>query len=154
MNNPFSTLDLKFLRDEKNSNKPVTLDLAPLLGEIDISSMKGLRDILILKLRSKYRLKPNEIRNLNIPDLDMDARLLKILSRRQRSFLAIDEKDIPDFRRWLSVRKLFADNSGALIISLHWTAGRAKPHQRISTRGLYQITMRYASGHSYDNQTS
>lgn len=47
------------------------------------------------------------------------------------------------FRRWLAARALLQPDTAALFVSLHWTAGRAAPGQRISVRGVRQMVRGY-----------
>jgi len=145
MSNPFASLNLRSLRVEKMPGDKVVPCLDQQLKQIDISKPNGARDGVVLLLRHKYKLKPSEISALNILDVDLNAGIIYIFRQRKRIFIAIDEHDFLEFRRWIAVRKLYAGGLDAFLISMHWTHGRSEPYQRISVRGIFLIVQKYIS---------
>lgn len=143
-NNPFASLDLHLLRVEKVKDCKKMLNLDQQLNQVDISKPNGVRDRVVLLLRYKYKLRPGEISMLNISDIDFSGGIIQILRQNKKLIVVIDECDFLDFRRWVSVRKLYANGLDAFLISMHWTRGRSEPYQRISVRGVFLIVQKYA----------
>ena len=114
------------------------------LNQVDISKPNGVRDRVVLLLRYKYKLRPGEISILNISDIDFSGGIIQILRQNKKMVVVIDECDFLDFRRWVSVRKLYVNGLDAFLISMHWTRGRSEPYQRISVRGVFLIVQKYA----------
>ncbi len=145
MNNPFASLDLCLLRTDKRSVGNTTSSLDQQLGLVDISKPNGARDRVVLLLRHKYKLRPSDISIMNISDVDFSGGVIHVFRNQKQRIVVIDECDFIDFRRWGAVRKLYASNLDAFLISMHWTRGRSEPYQRISVRGIFQIVKKYAS---------
>ncbi len=82
---------------------------------------------------------------MNISDVDFSGGVIHVFRNQKQRIVVIDECDFIDFRRWEAVRKLYASNLDAFLISMHWTRGRSEPYQRISVRGIFQIVQKYAS---------
>ena len=143
-NNPFASLDLHLLRVEKVEDCKKMPNLDQQLNQVDISKPKGVRDRVVLLLRYKYKLRPGEISILNISDIDFSGGIIQILRQNKKMVVVIDECDFLDFRRWVSVRKLYVNGLDAFLISMHWTRGRSEPYQRISVRGVFLIVQKYA----------
>ena len=143
-NNPFASLDLHLLRVEKVKDCKKMPNLDQQLNQVDISKPNGVRDRVVLLLRYKYKLWPGEISILNISDIDFSGGIIQILRQNKKMVVVIDECDFLDFRRWVSVRKLYVNGLDAFLISMHWTRGRSEPYQRISVRGVFLIVQKYA----------
>ncbi len=139
MSNPFHSLGLPLSSVRKNKGRKFSeIDLDQEIESSGITPLK-LRDRVILLLRHKYGMWPSEISSLNISDIDLDAGLIFC----KRGPLVIARGDLLEFRRWLAVRKLYAQVDNSAIISLHWTSGRSIPHRRIGVRGIFQICQKY-----------
>jgi len=145
MNNPFASLDLCSLRTEKTPVVKTMPSLDQQLKMVDVSKPNGARDRVILLLRHKYKLWPSEISALNILDVDFSGGVIHAFNQPQKRVVIIDERDLLDFRRWRAVRKLYANDLDAFLISMHWTRGRSEPYQRISVRGVFLVVQKYAS---------
>ena len=145
MNNPFAALDLHLLRIDKSSGGKVISNLNQQLELVDISRPNGARDRVVLLLRHKYKLRPSDISIMNISDVDFSGGVIHIFRNQKQRIVVIDECDFLAFRRWGAVRKLYASDLEAFLISMHWTRGRSEPYQRISVRGVFQIVQKYAS---------
>lgn len=145
MNNPFASLDLRLLRVDKSSAGKAISNLDQQLKLVDISKPNGARDRVVLLLRHKYKLRPSDISIMNISDVDFSGGVINIFRNQKQRIVVIDECDFLAFRRWGAVRKLYASDLDAFLISMHWTRGRSEPYQRISVRGVFQIAQKYAS---------
>jgi site-specific recombinase XerC len=143
MNNPFASLDLSGLLIINHSSRSNTDDKYELNLDNEVSSVKSVRDRLIVLLRFKYGLRPKELVLLNVSDIDMDGGIVDVSSRKRNRYLVIHEQDMLSFKRWISIRKLYSKDDPALIISLHWTHGRSAPYQRMSVRGVFQVVEKY-----------
>jgi len=145
MNNPFSSLDLCSLRIEQKPSIKTEPNIDQMLKWIDVAKPNGSRDRVVLLLRHKYRLRPSEISSLNISDVDFNGGVIQVVRCSKNQVVIIEECDLLDFRRWRAVRKLFASDLDAFLISMHWTRGRSEPYQRISVRGVFLVVQKYAS---------
>jgi site-specific recombinase XerC len=111
-----------------------------LLAAPQPSSVKGVRDRAILTGMLCHGLTVSEVCALNIGDLDLAARTLRVTGRRGRvRTVELTTQTSAVFRRWLAARALLQPDTTALFVSLHWTSGRAAPSQRISVRGVRQM---------------
>jgi site-specific recombinase XerC len=143
MANPFSSFNIKLPKKKKSSPRLPKFDIQAVLQKNQASTPKEVRDRLILLLRCKYHLKPSEIAALNVNNVDIATGIIEIASHRKNPHIFLCEEDLIHFRRWIAVRRLYAASNPAFIISLHWTRGRSEPHQRISTRGIFQTVQKY-----------
>jgi len=150
MNNPFTSLDLCSLRTEKTPVIKTSHNLDQMLKQVDMAKPNGARDRVILLLRHKYKLRPSEISTLNILDVDFNGGVIHAFKQPKKRVVIIDEHDLLDFRRWRAVRKLYASDLDAFLISMHWTRGRSEPYQRISVRGVFLVVQKYASDSKQD----
>jgi integrase/recombinase XerD len=115
-----------------------------LLAAPQPSSVKGVRDRAILTGLLCHGLTVSEVCALNIGDLDLAARTLRVTGRRGRvRTVELTAQTAGVFRRWLAARALLKPDTAALFVSLHWTTGRAAPSQRISVRGVRQMVRGY-----------
>lgn len=145
MNNPFASLDLSSVKTEQKPSIKTKPNIDQMLKWIDVTKPNGARDRVVLLLRHKYGLRPSEISALNISDVDINGGVLQVVRRSKKQVVIIDERDLLDFRRWRAVRKLYASDLDAFLISMHWTRGRSEPYQRISVRGVFLVVQKYAS---------
>lgn len=137
--NPFAHLQLPKITDRRPSSAICRADLECRDDSERTLTPKQIRDSVVLYLRWIYRLSPSEIVSLNTTDIDAEAGILSVPGRRRKQVTVLAARDLPVFRRWATIRRLYSQDCGALIISLHWTPGRSLPHQRISTRAVYDI---------------
>lgn len=115
-----------------------------LLAASQPSSAKGVRDRAILTGLLCHGLAVSEVCALNIGDLDLAARTLRVTGRRGRvRTVELTAQTAGVCRRWLAARALLRPDTAALFVSLHWTTGRAAPCQRISVRGVRQMVRGY-----------
>jgi integrase/recombinase XerD len=99
-----------------------------LLAAPQPSSVKGVRDRAILTGMLCHGLAVSELCALNVADLDLAARTLRVTGRRGRvRTVELTAQTAGMFRRWLAARALLKPDTAALFVSLHWTTGRA-PH--------------------------
>lgn len=121
------------------------IDLDHTLDKLSQSSLKvnktdkTIRDQVILLLRYRYKLKPAEIFEMNVDDVDIDNGLIYFAARKQN--IPLLAGDIIYFRRWLRIREQYLVNGGdnAYLISFHWTVGRSKPFLRLGRRAIDKI---------------
>jgi site-specific recombinase XerD len=107
-----------------------------LLANPSTTSPIGLRDLAILRLLANG-LTLRQIHKLNLQDVNETQGVLVVPQRNGKPRVVILETaDQTVLLRWLTVRRLFANQTEAVFISLHWTAGRADPGQRLSERGI------------------
>ena len=115
-----------------------------LLAAPQPSSVKGVRDLAILTGMLCHGLAVSELCALNVADLDLAARTLRVTGRRGRvRTVELTAQTAGVFRRWLATRALLKPDTTALFIALHWTSGRAAPGQRISVRGVRALVHGY-----------
>lgn len=114
-----------------------------LLEVVPHTTILGIRDRAIIGLLV-FGLAPAQVVGLNTADVNIDAQSILLFERaRQREIQPLDPDTFALIRRWIAVRQMLNPTDVALFISLHWTAGRSKPHQRISCRGLHDVLRRY-----------
>lgn len=150
MANPFSNLNIQRPSYKKSPSHLPKTGILDMLKQTQVSTPKGARDYVILLLRHKYCLRPCEIAALNIEHVDLQAAMIELLIRKKNPHIYLCEEDLIYFRRWVTVRRLYASSNPAFIISLHWTRGRSEPYQRISTRGIFQIANIYSGTDAVD----
>jgi len=115
-----------------------------LLATPQPSSVKGVRDLVILTGMLCHGLAVSELCALNVADLDLAACTLRVAGRRGRvRTVELTAQTAGVFRRWLAARALLKPDTTALFIALHWTSGRAAPGQRISVRGVRALVHGY-----------
>ena len=108
------------------------------------NSVKGIRDRAMLAGMLMHGLSVAAICALNIADIDQQANTLRVTGRRRQvRTVELTAQTAGVFRRWLAARALLKLDTTAAFISLHWTAGRATPGQRISVRGVRQMARGY-----------
>ena len=85
-----------------------------------------------------------EVCTLDLTDVDLQANTLRVTGRRGRvRTVELTAQTAAVFRRWLAARALLKPDTPALFVSLHWTAGRSRPGQRISVRGAREVVRGY-----------
>jgi site-specific recombinase XerC len=112
-----------------------------ILNEYHPDSNKEIRDKVILLLNYRYKLRPSEIVRLNIGDVNLQAGLITLGSKKKRT-LALRNEDILAFRQWSAIRQMYQRTDvpeTAFLISLHWTLGRSLPYCRLSTRAVNKV---------------
>ena len=108
------------------------------------TSPKGLRDGALLTSMLMHGLSVAEVCTLDLADIDLQANTLRVTGRRGRvRTVALTAPTAAVFRRWLAARALLQPDTLALFVSLHWTAGRSRPGQRISVRGAREVVRGY-----------
>ena len=108
------------------------------------NSVQGVRDRAILTGLLCHGLAVSELCALNVADLDLATHTLRVTGRRGRvRTVELTAQTAAVFRRWLAARALLKPDTAALLVSLHWTSGRAAPGQRISVRGVRQMVRGY-----------
>jgi site-specific recombinase XerD len=114
-----------------------------LAERIPATTMQGVRDLAILKMML-LGCRPSQLVKLNVDDVDVDAQAVRLRERTgDRRIQPLDSATFAALRRWMALRQMLNPADNAVFISLHWTAGRSQPHQRISLRGLHQAIRRY-----------
>ena len=128
------------LRRRSQSTQLSVEQVRQLLTATDLGRPIGIRDRALLTLMVLHGLSVGEIQQLNVASVDLGSGTLQVVGRRGRSrtvFLTAATSQV--MRAWLGVRQLLDTGCPAVFITLHWTAGRAQPGQRVSTRGLRQV---------------
>ena len=101
---------------------------------------KGVRDRLIFRLASVYRLEIHALQRLNLNDFNTESGLLQVTKRGGKTRnIVLDPETRTQMIAWIGIRKPYAMDPQALFVGLHWTWGRKLPGLRLSRRGLYQI---------------
>lgn len=146
MENPFVNVlrYLDTLPNCKKNSKPCRENFEQILNNFHPNSNKQIRDKVILLLSYHYNLKPSEIVGLNLQDVNLNAGLITVASRK-KGVLALRNEDVLAFRQWNAIRQMYqrtdiSDN--AFLISLHWTIGRSLPYCRLSTRAVNHVINR------------
>ena len=139
--NPFAELTLHI------QNRPVTKlssrQLTSLLNAPLETSAAGVRDRALLQLLSQ-RISLYQLHNLDLKHIDPDAHSLIVPTRSgSQELILLLESAWTRLERWLIIRKLFAVNTEAAFLSLHWTAGRSQPGSRLSERSMRTIITKY-----------
>ena len=116
-------------------------NLEHMLNNLHPDSNKRIRDKVILLLSYHYNLKPSEIIRLNLEDVNLEAGLIAVASKKDGIVLLRNE-DMLAFRQWSAIRQMYrrsevSDNP--FLISLHWTHGRSLPYCRLSTRAVNYV---------------
>jgi len=131
-------------RRQASRKPPLPTPTARRLLAAPKNSVKGVRDRAVLTGLLCHGLAVSEVCALNIGDLDLVARTLRVTGRRGRvRTVALTAQTAAVVRRWLAARALLQPDTTALFVSLHWTSGRAAPGQRISVRGVRQMVRGY-----------
>jgi len=101
---------------------------------------KSVRDGLIFRLESVYRLEIHALQRLNLDDFNVGSGCLQVTKRGGRTGqIVLDPETQAQMIAWIGIRKPYATDPQALLVGLHWTRGRKSPGLRLSRRGLYQI---------------
>ena len=146
MDNPFVNV-LRYLdtlprkKEPSNSHRD---NLEHVLNNFHPDSNKQIRDKVILLLNYRYHLKPSEIVGLNLEDVNLEAGLIAVATKKRGS-VALRNEDILVFRQWSTVRQMYQRtdfSDRAFLISLHWTFGRSLPYCRLSTRAVNYVINR------------
>ncbi len=108
------------------------------------NTARGIRDHAMLAGMLLHGLAIGELCGLDVTDVDLQASALRVVGRggRVRTVALIPQTAVV-FRRWLAARALLRPDTAALFVSLHWTAGRAAPGQRMSVRGARQMVHKH-----------
>jgi len=131
-------------RGAQNKTHPRIREIAErLLNAPDRNTPKGARDQAILSLIIIHGLRVSEIHQLNVADVSLDkpgCGAIRIpSSARSQSIVLLDADAAESLSTWLVIRRLLKPDCDGLFASLHWTAGRSEPGQRLSRRGVRQI---------------
>jgi site-specific recombinase XerC len=112
------------------------------LEAVPTTSMHGVRDLAILRL-AIFGLSPAQIVALNVSDVEVTAQAVRLQGRSGRRIIQpLDPDTFAALRRWVALRQMLNPSDSAVFLSLHWTAGRTTPHQRLSRRGLFEVIRR------------
>ncbi|MBD3309516.1 tyrosine-type recombinase/integrase [candidate division KSB3 bacterium] len=119
---------------------------AQLVEEIDVTTMRGLRDLAIITLITVHGLRVHQIHHLNTDDVDLDCGMYGCIHLYKSSdhdpvFLTPRTHDA--LRAWLSARRLRRPRSPALFLSLHWSNGRSESNRRLSRRSIRATVNRH-----------
>jgi site-specific recombinase XerC len=110
----------------------------------DLSKPAGLRDQAILYLRDHFALSTGQFVSLETTDVDMKLGAIYVRRRNnQKRVYMLDDHGLKVMKSWLATRRLYAGDTSALFIALHWTDGRKPAGDRISERGMRQILRKY-----------
>jgi integrase/recombinase XerC/integrase/recombinase XerD len=111
-----------------------------LLATPSQETAKGLRDRALLILLALYGLPVIEAHRLNVTDVDLRAARLRVVGRGGKTrVIELAPGTTRALEQWLTTRAVFGTRTPALFISLHWTRGRADPHERLSVRGVRAV---------------
>lgn len=125
----------------RQSSRPLSIkQTRELLSQPDLTTPKGYRDRAMLALMALTGLESFEVHLLNAGDYLKAEGCLQVTGRasKQRA-LYLPEYTAEVLLSWLNVRQLLDPPTSAMFISMHWSNGRALPHNRISTRAIYEI---------------
>jgi site-specific recombinase XerC len=144
--NPFVNVlrYLDTLPKRQRTSNPCRDNFEHILNNFHPESNKQIRDKVILLLSYRYNLKPSEIVGLNLQDVNLNAGLITVASRK-KAILALRNEDVLAFRQWSAVRQMYQRtdfSDSAFLISLHWTLGRSLPYCRLSTRAVNHVINR------------
>lgn len=139
------TVDLIVPKRRPTARKPpLPASTAKRLLAAPKNSAKGMRDRAMLAGLVCHGLAINELCGLDVGDVDLQVGALRVTGRRGRvRTVALIAPTVAVFQRWFAARALLKPDTDALFVSLHWTAGRAAPGQRISVRGARQMVAGY-----------
>jgi len=137
--NPFA--DLTPPLQKRQASNLSSHQLASLLEAPLETSAAGVRDRAVLQLLSEG-LSLHQIYNLDLMHVDHDVHCLTVCDGNQELFILLDSAWVK-LQRWLIIRKLFAMNTDAVFLSMHWTDGRANPGSRLSERGMRANVTKY-----------
>jgi len=119
-------------RDTKGPGSSAFSKMLSLL--IDNGSSKQLRDRAIMRLLHDLALRASEVVNIDISDLDVEARTVAIMGKgqNQKIILSLPDETIRAIKAWINVRGIEA---GPLFLNFD----RAGKGNRLTRIGLYQI---------------
>ena len=113
----------------------------------NLNTPKGVRDRAVLVLMALHGLRCIEVHRLSLEDLDLEtgeAGEMRVFGKGDKwRMILLTEETREELRRWLKVRELMRVDSPAVFVTMHWTAAKKEPGQRISTRGLYGLVVGY-----------
>lgn len=115
-----------------------------LLNLPSTSNHNGIRDRAILSLIVDGCLQLWQVVEVNVEDVDFLAECVYVPSRSEKkSIIYLSSQTVIALRRWVNVRSMFAVDTDALFVAMHWTAGRKPPGGRLSTRGVRNVVDGY-----------
>lgn len=142
--NPALHLRVPSRRQAARRPPPLPVPTVKCLLAAPPNSVKGVRDRAMLAGMACHGLTVGEVCGLDVADVDLQKNALRVVGRGGRvRMVALTAPTAAVFRRWLAARALLKPDTDALFTSLHWTAGRAAPGQRISVRGARQMVAGY-----------
>jgi len=139
--NPTLDLHPPPLRRSTPLRKPIQASvMKALLATPSQETAKGLRDRALLILLALYGLPVIEVHRLNVTDVDLPAARLRVVGRGGKArLIELAPGTTRALEQWLTTRAVLGTRTPALFISLHWTRGRAEPHERLSVRGIRAV---------------
>jgi site-specific recombinase XerC len=114
--------------------------LVPPVPTGDGNSAIRVRNLAIQALAYE-KLKPSQIQGLNVADVNLEAGIVHVQSRKRLTPIYVSEVTMKYSQRWLAVHKLLGIADCALFVSLHWTTGRSVPRTRMSVRAIHNVLM-------------
>ena len=139
--NPFANLTLPVNRHSFSGIAPQ--QLKAFLEAPSETTAAGLRDRALLQLLA-HGIQLRQLHFMDLKHINREAKLIILSTQsRERKFILLNESPWANLQRWLAIRDLFAMNTEAVFISLHWTAGRSQPGSRLSERGMRAIVKKY-----------
>jgi site-specific recombinase XerD len=138
---PTSDLQPPPLRRTNLLRKPIQASvMKKLLATPTQETAKGLRDRALLILLALYGLPVIEVHRLNVSDVDLRAARLRVVGRGGKArVIELAPGTLRALEQWLTTRAMLGNRTAALFVSLHWTAGRSEPHDRLSVRGIRAV---------------
>ncbi len=139
--NPFAELILPI--QKRPVSKLSSRQLASLLDAPLETSAAGVRDRALLQLLSQG-IPLYQLHNLELKHIDSGTHSLTVPTRSNtQELILLLESAWTRLQRWLVIRKLFAVNTEAVFLSLHWTMGRSQPGSRLSERSMRNVITKY-----------
>jgi len=135
--NPFSKIAIPVPGKKQQDQKPLSTQASKALySQPSTVSPGGLRDLAILRMLANG-LTVRQVFRLDLSHINEEHGILTVACRSgKQQVVILEAADQRILSRWLVVRRLFANGTDAVFISLHWTSGRAQPGQRLSERGI------------------
>jgi len=125
-------------RSYRDTAEPGTRNVRRMLDLVQArQDKKGVRDFAILRLLYDLALRRGEVVSLDLEDLDLEAKTIKILGkgRSEKESLTVPDPTANALRAWVDVR---GTQAGSLFVNFD----RAGKGQRLTGTGVYQIVRR------------
>lgn len=144
MLNPFVHVKFPAIHPKPKKNGLDGEQVKKLIVLPSMRSHTGIRDRAMLSLMVECCLQVWQVVDLNVENVDLAAECVHVRSRSGKPYIEyLSPQASVALRRWINVRGLFAVDTNALFVAMHWTAGRKQPGGRLSTRGVRDVVDGY-----------